>query len=335
MPIPPMLATAAAIDDVGEDHALEFKWDGIRAQVHVRPGTMHVFTRNGRDAADGFPELFPLKDALGRSAILDGEIVALDAGGRPDFGRLQGRIGLVDRASIRRAAGENPALFMAFDILSLDGRDVMAKPYVERRDLLGSLDLQGARWLTPPSYEGPAAPVLAASRDLGLEGIVAKRPDSAYTPGKRSGAWLKVRNRMRQEFVVGGWTEGQGSRGGTIGSILVGYHREPGGPLIYVGKVGSGFGGPMLPKLLRTLRSLSTPLSPFDPSSEVDGDAHYVKPTLVAEVEFSGLAAQGLLRQPSFKGLRTDKEASEVVWEQVKEKAWHAHSGADRSVLAS
>jgi bifunctional non-homologous end joining protein LigD len=159
---------------------------------------------------------------------------------------------------------------------------------------------------------------------MGLEGVVAKRCDSPYLAGQRTTAWVKVRNRLRQEFVVGGWSEGEGSRGGTVGALLLGHYgsKEDGRRLVYVGRCGSGLGGSTLVKLEKSLRALAGP-RPFDSSAddETGGDVHFVKPKVVVEVEFSNLTREGLLRQAAFKGVRTDKDPRQVVWEQAQGKA--------------
>jgi len=316
-----MLATPGTLP-TGKGYAFEYKWDGIRALVLWDTRSLRVLSRNGRDITLAFPELAPLAEKLGaRSAVLDGEIVALNEQGRPEFGLLQQRLGRVGEGNVRQAAQAVPASYVLFDLLHLDGKDLMDLPYRDRRKLLRGLRLKGPSWTTP-AEDADGEAMLASSQELGLEGVVAKKLDSRYVPGLRSESWIKVRNRMRQEFVIGGWTEGQGSRGGTIGALLMGHYGSDEDPkkLVYVGRCGSGLGGKGLVDLEAKLARLAVTSSPFD-STAADEEGlpgvHFVKAMLVGEVEFSEITREGRMRQPAFKGLRTDKKAREVVWEQA------------------
>jgi bifunctional non-homologous end joining protein LigD len=188
----------------------------------------------------------------------------------------------------------------------------MDKPYAERRQLLATLKLKGQWWQTPPFEKGGGKTMLEASAKAGLEGVMAKRLDSRYEPGRRSGAWLKIKNHNRQELVIGGWLEGEGKRRGFPGALLVGYYRE--GSFVYAGKVGTGFTDKTLDKLNTLLKPLGVDKSPFDTGSPPRA-AHFVKPKVVAEFEFVEWTRSGQLRAPSFKGFREDKAAREVVRE--------------------
>ena len=172
-------------------------------------------------------------------AVLDGELVAFDENGLPSFERLQQRIHQTDESVVRRRMKSHPVTYVIFDLLYLDGRDLSEQPYGRRRELLESLDLSGPSWQTPAYSTGHTKELLAASAEQGLEGIVLKRLDSSYAPGKRGGAWLKVKNVGRQEFVIGGWLPGEGRRRNRLGAILLGYFDD--GELRYAGKVGTGF----------------------------------------------------------------------------------------------
>ncbi len=329
-PLPPHMAPMLARAESGSRPALprdddrwgyEVKWDGIRALLWSDHGHVRIESRTQREITARYPELRALGRALGaHELLLDGELVALDERGRPSFERMQSRMNVEGDAAIRRAARAQPIVYMAFDLLHLDGRSLLELPYETRRTLLEDLRLEGPAWRTPRFHRGGGQALLDATREQGLEGIVAKRLDARYEPGRRSGAWRKLRNRRRQELVIGGWTEGEGTRAGHVGALLLGAHDGPGGPLRYAGRVGSGFSDAMLADLQRRLEPLSRTRSPFrpdpaSPNARPPRGARWVAPQLVAEVELSDVTREGLVRQSAFKGLRDDKPAAEVVLE--------------------
>ncbi|HEY3238951.1 MAG TPA: non-homologous end-joining DNA ligase, partial [Acidimicrobiia bacterium] len=302
-------------------YGFEVKWDGIRALAYVSGGRIRLEARSGRDVSHRYPEVRELGRRLGTTqVVLDGEIVALDANGRPSFERLQRRMHVESESAIRRLRQDVPVAYAIFDVLWLEGHSTMALPYEERRRLLDDLALNGPNWQTPPYHRGEGSTLLEATRAGGLEGVVAKRLDSTYEPGVRTRHWLKVKNHCSQEFVIGGWLPGEGARA-RLGALLVGYHDpgdrdgpEHGARLVYAGKVGTGFTDAELTRLLRLLEERQRPDSPFDPPPRVKG-ARWVEPDLVAEVEFTEWTAAGILRHPSYKGLRDDREPEEVVRE--------------------
>ncbi|HEX6488905.1 MAG TPA: non-homologous end-joining DNA ligase [Candidatus Dormibacteraeota bacterium] len=312
----PMLAKLAARVPKGKDWAYEFKWDGIRALVFVESGRVRVQSRNFEDITRRYPELRALGEKLGsHSLVLDGELVALDDKGVPRFERLQQRMGLNSDTEIRRRMQDVPVFFMIFDLLYDAGHSLMSKPYRERRTALDKLKLAGPHWQTPPVEWDDGGAMFEASKQTGLEGVVAKRVDTPYREGSRGGEWLKVKNHLSQELVIGGWLQGQGRRNGHVGALLVGYYSD--GELVYAGRVGTGFTDRTLDDLDARLQPLRRDTSPFERGRGVPRGAVFVEPKLVGEFEFSEWTREGQLRQPSFKGLRSDKDPAEVIREQA------------------
>jgi bifunctional non-homologous end joining protein LigD len=315
--IEPMLAKLTRLPADDGRWAFEIKWDGVRAIARSEPGSLRLFSRNGNDITAAYPELQGLNAALGaHTAILDGEIVALDAKGRPSFQALQPRMHQRTASVVELLSETAPVTYMVFDLLWLDGHSLTELPYSERRAALDALKLNGARWRVSEFHTGDGEALLAATREQGLEGLVAKRLDSRYLPGKRSG-WAKIKNSMRQELVVGGWTSGKGARSSRIGALLVGVRDDEIGGLRYSGRVGTGFDAEELERLAGLLAPLARKSTPFTGSSQPPKGSHFVEPELVCEVEFSEWTQAGTLRQPSYKGLRDDKPAVDVVRERI------------------
>jgi bifunctional non-homologous end joining protein LigD len=313
----PMLARPGELPPDDGAWALEMKWDGIRALAYCEGGRAELFSRTGQDVTVTYPELAGLGEAVeGRQALLDGEVVVLSGTGWPDFEALANRIHVSDAGAARRLAARLPVTYLAFDLLQLDGRPLLGEPYRQRRALLEGLALHGTRWQTPPSFTGvPGEDLRAVSRQHGLEGVVAKRLESRYEPGRRTGSWIKIKNVHKQEAVVGGWKPGQGRREGLIGSLLIGVHGDEG--LEYTGHVGTGFTDQVLEMLTRRLEPLRRGTSPFGTvvPPEHARNAVWVQPLLVVEVAFSGWTRENRMRAASYQGLRTDKPPTEVVRE--------------------
>jgi bifunctional non-homologous end joining protein LigD len=314
--IVPMMARLGPLPKDDERWAHEIKWDGVRAIAHSEPGRLRFHSRNMHEITPRYPELSKLNRALSHHrAILDGEIVALDKEGKPSFGALQRRMHLGSESAVRRLAKEAPVTYMVFDLLWLDGHSLMDLSYEERRARLAELDLNGDRWRTPDYVAGHGKQILKATAEQGLEGVVAKRLDAPYEPGRRSPCWVKVKNLNRQEVVIGGWMPGEGRRRARIGALLVGVRED--GHLRYAGKVGTGFTERELDRLAERLVPLERATSPFDAPDQPTPPrgAVWVEPRHVAEVEFREWTQGNQLRAPSYKGLRDDKAPDEVVRE--------------------
>jgi bifunctional non-homologous end joining protein LigD len=316
--VQPMLATPGTLPPAHEDAgwAYEMKWDGVRTVAYADGGRLRLLSRNDRDVTGTYPEVRGLAEQLGSvAAVLDGEIVALDGNGRPDFGLLQRRMGVTKAAQVRRLVDEVPVVYLVFDVLYLDGRTTTGLPYTDRRELLEGLGLEGPAWAVPPASFGGGEQMVEVSRDRGLEGVLAKRTDSPYLPGRRSPHWRKVKNVRTQEVIVAGWRPGGGRREGGIGSLLLGLPGDEG--LEYVGHVGTGFTAAALADVERKLRPLERKTSPFavGPPRADARDAHWVTPKLVGEVMFTEWTGDGRLRHPSWRGFRPDKSPDEVVRE--------------------
>lgn len=315
----PMLATGSTLPHDDGGWAYEMKWDGVRASAYLSGGRLlRLMSRTGRDITVAYPELQGLgADSGARQLVLDGEIVAfLD--GRPSFETLQQRMHIASPAHAVRLARQVPVAYLVFDLLHLDGRSTLALPYAKRRALLEGLGLAGRCWQTPPAFTGvTGADMLRVAADQGLEGLVAKRLDSRYRPGLRSGEWRKVKRLYRQEVVVGGISPGKGARAGKIGSLLVGVQFEHG--LAYAGRVGTGFTEQALRLLGRRLAPLRRATSPFAtevPPEQAHG-ATWLEPLLVIEVEFTAWTSEGRLRAASYRGLRDDKDPGDVTRERA------------------
>ncbi|MCY0904515.1 ATP-dependent DNA ligase [Arthrobacter sp. H14-L1] len=314
--IAPMLATAGSVQelDADEDWLLEMKWDGVRAIAAVHAGKVTLTSRNDKDMSAVYPELAELADLVAAGdAVLDGEIVALNASGRPDFGLLQGRMKLTRPADIARAQREIPVHLMVFDLLFVDGERLTGQDLSQRRRRLESVlpvDREGRIQLSPLLDLSPAQ-ALASSSELGLEGILAKKSGSRYEPGTRSPGWIKIKHQHTQEVVVGGWRPGKGRREGAVGSLLVGIPH--GRSLKYAGRVGSGFSDNELAELTVELSSLHRKTNPFKDVPAADAaDATWVTPRLVGEVEYTEWTGTGRLRHPVWRGWRLDKDPKGV-----------------------
>ena len=321
VPLSPMLATVA--DDLpnGEEWTFEPKYDGIRILAFVADGSVSLLSRNGNAKTAQFPEiaaaLAGVSRARGKPFVLDGELVAMDGDTPARFQQLQNRMHVTDRVAIAARRGDTPVAYVVFDVL-LDGDEALIHEaqHVRRAHLL--------QLLIPPvphvlrvsdSLAGDATTLLAEARARGWEGVIAKRKDAPYEPGRRSRAWLKLKVEQRQEFVVGGYTEPRNSRQ-HLGAILLGYYDDE-GQLVYAGHTGGGFSRATLADMYRRLKALERKSCPFVKQPRTNERAHWVRPRVVVEVKFNEWTAEGKLRQPIFVGIRDDKNPADVTREPV------------------
>ncbi len=312
--VKPMLATPGRLPEGRQTWTYEVKWDGARTVAFIEGGRVKLQSRSQRDVTAMFPELAHMGEFLGMSAlVLDGEVVAFGDDGRPSFARLQNRLHLSDPKEARRRASSDPVQFIAFDILYADGRSLMGDSYDERRSRLEALAFSGTNFTTTECFRDVSGKdVLRATTDNGLEGVIAKRRDSTYRPGRRVGEWVKVKVVTTQDVVIGGWTDGKGGRGASLGSLLLGIPGADG--LDYVGKVGTGFDERALRTIMEQLDQRRTRTNPFGQSitdAEAKG-AHYVRPGLVGEVGYAEWTPGGRLRHPTWRGLRPDLTPADV-----------------------
>ncbi|MFT4296404.1 MAG: ATP-dependent DNA ligase [Micropruina sp.] len=302
--IAPMLATPGTRADVtGDGWVFEVKWDGYRAVAAVTGGTVSFTSRRGLDLTKDFPELADLGRLLaGHDAVLDGEVVLLDAAGRSSFELLQ-----------HRAEHPGQAHYLAFDLLHLDGRSLLRRPYTERRQLLADLLGAGtARVQLSTQLGTDAEEALAVTAELGLEGVVAKRADSVYQPGRRASTWVKIKHILAQEVVIIGWLPGENARARTIGALLMAV--PDGDRLSYVGRVGSGFTDKDLTDTKLVLSEIETPTTPVDDVPAIERrTAHWVEPVLVGEVSYGVWTRAGRLRMPVWRGWRPEKTAEDIT----------------------
>ncbi len=299
--IDPMLATLTDERDLDDGWVLERKLDGIRCLAFVRGGAVTLLSRTRKPL--GFPAVSAALAELGEDAILDGEVVAVDADGEPlGFQALQ-----------RRAVDAGRVALWAFDLPWHAGEDLRGVPLTERLDRLHRLVTPGGAVARSEVLDGPSGAAYGRACAAGWEGLIAKRADGAYRPG-RSRDWLKLKCLLEQEMVIGGFTDPQRSRVG-LGALLVGYHED--GVLRYAGKVGTGFDTETLRDLRERLDGLEVPDPPFgEPVKPRPKGAHWVAPRLVAQLAFAEWTGAGRLRQPRFLGLRDDKEPRDVVRER-------------------
>jgi bifunctional non-homologous end joining protein LigD len=294
-----------------EDFFFEPKWDGLRAILFFHEGRIELQNRNLRDATGSYPELQKILDRIrAKAAIIDGEVVVLREDGVPDFGRLQARFGVDDPKRVDILGRTVPVTYVAFDLLHLDGQDIITRPLVERKKRLKSIVKEGPYLLYGDHIEAEGTRFFKEATSRGFEGVIGKESQSQYVPGLRTDYWIKTKKIDTTDCVVVGFSEGEGARAPTFGSLILAAYGEDGN-LQHVGNVGGGFSNKALEDLRKKLARIEKKAPTIVGSVDSPTPVTWVKPRLVVEVAYMALTNDGRLRFPRFKRIRTDKAATE------------------------
>jgi bifunctional non-homologous end joining protein LigD len=305
----PMLATLTGKPFTDPDWYFEPKLDGYRIIAFIQDGRAMLQSRNLHDYTDHFPRVAAEMAAQDvHEAVVDGELVALDENNRPCFQCLQQHV----KQRLSEDSERYALHYYVFDLLYLDGWDLTGAPQSARAELLDKVLKPGSAVKAVRRLDGDGATIFAAAIDTGMEGVIAKRRDAAYLPGKRSNDWLKIKGTLSDEFIIAGYTAGHGARAGAFGSLVLAQH-EDGGKLRHAGNVGTGFNDKSLTEMKHKMEKLKTTKSPFTEKIPLESTITWLKPELVAEVKFAERTREGNLRVPVFLRLRDDKNATEVV----------------------
>jgi bifunctional non-homologous end joining protein LigD len=309
-PIRPMLAkTGEAFDD--ENYFFEPKWDGLRAILFFQEGRIELQNRNLRDATGSYPELQKISDRIrAKTAIMDGEVVVLREDGVPDFGRLQSRFGVDDQKRVGVLAKTTPVTYVAFDLLHVNGQDVITRPLVERKKRLNLIVKEGPYLLYGEHINAEGTRFFKEATSRGFEGVIAKESQSQYVPGLRTDYWVKTKKIETVDCVVVGFSEGERARAPTFGSLILAAYDEN-GKLRHIGNVGGGFSDTVLEDLREKLSRIVTKTATVEGSVDSPTSVTWVKPRLVVEVAYMTVTADGRLRFPRFQRLRADKNPME------------------------
>jgi bifunctional non-homologous end joining protein LigD len=321
-PIRPMLAkTGEAFDD--ENYFFEPKWDGLRAILFFHLGRIELQNRNLRDATPSYPELQKISDRIrAKTAILDGEVVVLREDGIPDFGRLQARFGVDDAKRVGVLAKTTPVTYVAFDLLHVNGQDIITQSLMERKRRLKRMVQEGPYLLYGDHIEAEGTHFFKEATSRGFEGVIAKESQSQYVPGLRTDYWIKTKKIETTDCVVVGFNEGEGARVSTFGSLILAAYDEN-GKLRHIGNVGGGLSNKTLKDLRKKLSRIVTKTATVEGSVDSPTPVTWVKPRLVVEVAYMAVTADGRLRFPRFKLLRTDKDPLECKL-PIDRKTTHA-----------
>ena len=306
-PIRPMLAkTGEAFDD--DHYFFEPKWDGLRAILFFQSGRIELQNRNLRDATPSYPELQEISGRIkAKAAIMDGEVVVLREDGVPDFGRLQARFGVGDQKRVGVLAKTTPVTYVAFDLLHINGQDLITRPLVERKKRLKSIVKESPYLLYGDHIETEGVHFFKEATKRGFEGVIGKESQSQYVPGLRTDYWIKTKKTEAADCVVVGFSEGERARAPTFGSLILGAYDEN-GKLQHIGNVGGGFSNAALEALRKKLTRIILKTATVEDSVDSPTPVTWVKPELVLEVAYMAVTADGRLRFPRFQRLRTDKD---------------------------
>jgi bifunctional non-homologous end joining protein LigD len=310
--IQPMLAKIGNLPKDYENWAYEFKWDGIRAIMYWNGKNIKIESRNLLDITFRYPELTDLGKSFGENVIVDGEIIAIDNAGKPNFSKLQQRM-LISENKLTKSLLSIKIYYYLFDILFFNNKNIMNQQYETRRRTLEALKINHSFCRVPPNFKGKGNVIMSVARKHELEGVVCKKLNSVYLPGKRSDDWIKVKIIKSAEFIICGFKYGKTSKD-RIGSLQLGAYNA-GNKLIYVGAVGTGFDVVAHKLLLGKLEAEKTEVNPFE--ERFDKNVNFVKPRYVAQVEYRRWPEKKILQQASYKGLRLDKSPNEINLEEM------------------
>jgi bifunctional non-homologous end joining protein LigD len=314
-PITPMMAKVGPLTD-SDNYLFEVKWDGLRALLFLKNGKVELQNRNRRDTTMGYPEIQGAGGSIkARTAILDGEVVVLNDRGLPDFGRLQTRFGHIDPRNVEAVRDTNPAVYVAFDLLHLDGKDLINEPLEKRKNSLRNVLVENPHLVFGDHVTKDGSRFYSELLKLGFEGVIAKDRGSQYLPGVRSSYWVKVKGAQTIDAFVVGYTAGEGARTSSFGAlVMVMYDRD--GKMVHVGNVGGGFDHKTLDTIRSQLDRLVTKTPVVKEPIEAPSPIVWVKPRIVCEILYSNITRDKKLRFPRFSKLRTDKRPEDCVLDE-------------------
>ncbi len=314
-PFEPMMAKTGKPFD-SDSHLFEIKWDGLRALLFLQRGKLELQNRNRRNVTSEYPEIQGIaRDIRARSAILDGEVVVLNEKGIPDFGRMQTRFGHNDASAIELAKQVNPTTYVAFDLLHIDGKDLIKDRLENRKASLRKILSEGPHLLYGEHVERAGSRFYQEALKVGFEGVIAKEKNSQYLPGIRSSSWIKIKGTDTIDAIVVGYSSGEGARASTFGSLIMAMYDDH-GKLVHVGNVGGGFDNKTLAELKSRLDKLATKRAILEEPTDAPSPIVWVKPRIVCEILYASWTHEKKLRFPRFQRLRPDKRPDDCRFDQ-------------------